>query len=114
MCVGPTPEGTMYDAYYIRLLGVYYVTRLRCIQHYQQQIERVEPIVLMLGQRRRRWANIKTTSFSVRVNMSIKSTVVSVESLLLALPSGAYINTYNMDYSCRPTHQTQRFLNNLG
>ena len=26
-----TPEGTMYDPYYIRLLGVYYVTRLRCI-----------------------------------------------------------------------------------
>ena len=77
----------------------------------------------MLGQRRRRWANIKTTYYSVRVNMtnqrrrhrsSIKSTVVSVESLLLALPPNAYINTYIMDYSCRPTHQTQRILNNLG
>ena len=77
----------------------------------------------MLGQRRRRWANIKTTSFFVRVNMtsqrrrhraSIKSTVVSAESLLLALPPSAYINTYNMDYSRRPTHQTQRILNNLG
>ena len=92
----------MYDSYYIRLLGVYYVTRLRRIQHYYQQIEGVEPIVLMLGQRRRRWANIKTTSFSVRVNMtsqrprhraSIKSTVVSVETLLLSLPPSAYINT---------------------
>ena len=42
-----TPEGTMYDrtAYYIRLLGVYYVARLRCIQHYYQQIEGVEPIL---------------------------------------------------------------------
>ena len=36
-----SPEGTMYDPYYIRLLGVYYVTRLRCIQHYYQQIEGV-------------------------------------------------------------------------
>ena len=77
----------------------------------------------MLGQRRRRWANITTTYFSVRVNMtsqrrrhraSIIPTVLSVESLLLALPPSAYINTYNMDYSCRPTHQTQRILNNLG
>ena len=80
-------------------------------------------IVLMLGQCLRRWANIITTFFSVRVNMtsqrrrpqaSIKTTVVSVESLLLALPPSAYINTYLMDYSCRPTHQTQRILNNLG
>ena len=54
----------------------------------------------MLGQCQRRWANIKTTYFSVGVNMtsqrrrhraSIKSTVVSVESLLLALPPSAYI-----------------------
>ena len=40
-----TPEGTMYHPYYIRLLGVYYVTRLRCIQHYYQQREGVEPIL---------------------------------------------------------------------
>ena len=47
-------------------------------------------IVLMMGERRRPWANIKTTYISVRVNMtsqrrrhraSIKSTVVSVTSL---------------------------------
>ena len=54
------------------------------------------------------------TSQRRRHRASIKSTVVSVESLLLALPPSAYINTYNMDYSCRPTHQTQRILNNLG
>ena len=28
-----SPERTMYDPYCIRLLRVYYVTRLRCIQH---------------------------------------------------------------------------------
>ena len=57
------------------------------------------------------------TSQRRRHRASIKSTVLSVESLLLALPPSAYINTYNMDYSChacRPTDQTQRILNNLG
>ena len=42
-----TSEGTMYDPYYIRLLGVYYVTRLRCIHHYYQQREGVEPIFIL-------------------------------------------------------------------
>ena len=77
----------------------------------------------MLGQRRRRWADIKKTYFSVRVNMtsqrrrhraSIKSTVASVESLLLALPPSAYKNTYNMDYSCRPTHLDSTYFEKFG
>ena len=42
---GCTPERTMYDPYYIRLPRIYYVTRLRRIHHYYQQIQGVEPIL---------------------------------------------------------------------
>ena len=43
-----TPEGTMYDPYYIRLLGVRLLrnkTEVHTTKHYYQQREGVEPIL---------------------------------------------------------------------
>ena len=43
-----TPEGTMYDPYYIRLLGGGGLLRNKTeihMQHYYQQIEGIEPIL---------------------------------------------------------------------
>ena len=60
-----TQEGTMYDQYYIRLLGVYYVTRLRCIQHYYQQIEGVEPILFYC------WATVEDDGPILKQHISL-------------------------------------------